>query len=168
METSHSLLSTRQLTEYRDWPDGRQGCLFYVARNETDAEAGIYLVDTPCRKEDQPGEFNQLHRAELKALKEKKGILTGALADIFCHCAATNPDYRSECWNLYWTPYLRGFWFEDQFPFLLMLCREWLAADKQILSAYPDADLVRDFRNSFLRFTRTMLDNVAKSDDLML
>ena len=100
MKEIYELLSTPcQLTEYREWPDGRQGCLFYIARNDVGIRKGIYLVDTPCRKEDKLGEFNQLHRAELKALNEKNGILMGALADVFRLCATTNPDYRSECWR---------------------------------------------------------------------
>ena len=168
MEEILKHLPSRQITEYREWPDGRQGCLFYVAHSDADIKEGIYLVDSPCRKEDQPGEFNQLHRTELKALNEKSGVLLGALAGFFYHCIDTKPAYRAECWEQYFAPCFRNLSLDQQLPNLLNLCRDWLSADKQILNHYPDTDGVLFFRDSFLRLLQTILDNIAESDDYML
>ena len=75
---NNSLFTTRQLTEYRKWPDGRKGCLFYIPqlhKFDTEEIGGIYLVKSPFRKLDKIGEFNQLHKTEIEALNREDCII---------------------------------------------------------------------------------------------
>ena len=47
MDTS-TLFKTRQLTEYREWPTGEQGCFFYVADAPLEKEysqGAVYFID---------------------------------------------------------------------------------------------------------------------------
>lgn len=62
-----SLFESRVLTEYRtDWPNGKNGCLFYV--QETDC---ICLLDTPYRKGDNPI-VETVHQGEIEASRNEE------------------------------------------------------------------------------------------------
>lgn len=66
MDTA-SLSPSRQLSAYREWPDGRKGCLFYLVDPSASADnrAVICLLDSPVRMHDKPGDHDSLHHSEL-------------------------------------------------------------------------------------------------------
>lgn len=66
-----SLFTTRQLTEYREWPDGRKGCLFYLQGYPymLYSSEAIVLIDSPVRIYDKVGPYDNLHESELNELK---------------------------------------------------------------------------------------------------
>ena len=58
-----SISKTKQLSEYRSWPDGRNGALFYVPMDYSKKRTeGIYLIDSPCRKSDPIEGLKAYHR----------------------------------------------------------------------------------------------------------
>ncbi len=90
---NHSSLKIRQLTEYRSWPDGRQGCLFYIPflTNIDDLIfGGIYLMDAPWRKEDKVGDYDNLHQCEWEMLNDDNCLIGGFGALIY-----------AQQWNLF-------------------------------------------------------------------
>lgn len=98
-----SLFTTRQLSEYREWPDGRKGCLFYVTTNgDSPNPSGIYLMD----EEDNP--------------QMREAVLQDPLARSFLE--DINP--LDNGWHL---PQ------ENWVDYMLDLCRKWQARDKQVL-----------------------------------
>lgn len=76
------LFTTRQITGYQTWPDGRQGCLFFIPNfyywgHSCDL---IALIDSPVRKEDTIGACDTLHKAELDAINKQNVIALGYFA----------------------------------------------------------------------------------------
>ena len=109
------LFTSRQLTEYREWSDGSNGCLFYlIANNDTINESGIYLVD----KEKNP--------------QIKKEVLLDPLAHSFL--AKENP-----LDELQYLPYEK--WVDG----MLSLCRRWLNRDKQVLNDFLSAKRMEEY-----------------------
>ena len=100
-----SLFTTRQLTEYRRWPDGRKGCLFYIPDHSWangPTRGAIYILNSPWRKEDEIGEFNQLHQIESKALDDAHCIIRGFGALLYSLKWKKNDIVRAkELWNQY-------------------------------------------------------------------
>ena len=82
MDTS-TLFKTRQLTEYREWPTGEQGCFFYVADAPIEKEksyGAVFLIDAPWRKGDKIGNFDYLHQSEIEIIRSLKPIAKGFAA----------------------------------------------------------------------------------------
>ena len=162
-----SLFTTRQLTEYREWPDGRKGCLFYIPKlQKFDAEefGGIYLVKSTFRKLDKIGEFNQLHEAELQALNQDDCIIANFGAFLysveFDWAAEKNYDTVIDYWhdycewmNQFQTPE------EDEWDRLFPESRLWLQRNKDFLTAYTGYR--RDSFKQYL-FDRIVLNEVMK------
>ena len=73
---------SRQLTPFREWPDGKKGALFYI-RDHTLYEPfwdAIVIIDSPVREEDEIGSHDALHEIEKKAISEETTVLTGFVA----------------------------------------------------------------------------------------
>ena len=154
-----SLFKTRQLTEYRKWPNGKEGCLFYVAEHESfrvpDTIVAIILVDTPCRKYDEVGDFDNLHKAELLAIRPQNYIIEGFGAVLFA-----NNDNWDE--GLLWREYLE--FIEEKasapksfFTNIISECSSWLKRKKKILDILTDGhNGGRDFS-----FAQIMLGEIS-------
>lgn len=77
---------SRQLTEYREWSNGRKGCLFYVpylANIDVLILGGIYLIDAYWRKNDTLGDFDKLHQYEWDLLNDENCIIGGFTAFMY-------------------------------------------------------------------------------------
>ncbi len=73
-----------QLSEFRSWPNGKAGCLFYLAsftkiRPYADA---IVLIESDWRKEDEIGSFDNLHAVEWNQIDTDNCIAHGYTAFI--------------------------------------------------------------------------------------
>lgn len=100
---NNSLFTTRQLTAYREWSNGRKGSLFYVTTNvDFPAPSGIYLMD----EENNPKciEVILLDPLAQSVLEDKN-----PLDNVWC--------LSQEKWVGY----------------MIDLCRNWQTRDKQIL-----------------------------------
>lgn len=164
---NNSLFTTRQLTEYRKWPDGRKGCLFYIPqlhKFDTEEIGGIYLVKSPFRKLDKIGEFNQLHKTEIEALNREDCIIANFGAFLY----SVNFDWGFErnydtvinYWQDYceWTNQFRSPE-EKGWEILFSESRFWLQRDKDFLASYVGFRL--NSHKEFL-FDRIVLDEVMK------
>lgn len=92
-----SLFTTRQLTEYREWPDGRKGCLFYIEGGS----GSICILDTPLRKLDKLKLFKKLSTQEVMSSFQNEPVVSGFGALLFKLMITTKPlllDYE-ELWT---------------------------------------------------------------------
>lgn len=101
-----SLFTTRQLTEYRKWPDGRKGCLFYIG----EGSGSICIIDTPLRRLDKFRLFKKLCNQEVMSLYNNESVVSGFGALLFKLMITTNPislDYE-ELWKQYEEHFHKG------------------------------------------------------------
>ncbi len=107
-------LSFQQITEYRTWNDQRKACLFYIQNSSTPKmnEDMLVLIDSPIRKNDEPGEFDKLHQAELESINEEDIILKGYTVHLFVkfikYLDGWDVDIEQEWINYYDNPYNSG------------------------------------------------------------
>lgn len=157
---NNSLFKTRQLTEYRVWPTGDKGCLFYVTEtpfNER-SQGAIYLIDAPWREGDEIGMYNQLHHFELNSLTNLQPIAKGFAAFLLTQ----NSDKWVEDRKLldkWWQAYY--LWCMDQHPrsgfepeYIVQECANWAVRSKDVLTCYlrkPDMELYLDAMRHIIR-----------------
>ena len=72
---------TKQLTTFREWPDNKNGALFYVYDPDAVFPSDcIVLIDSPARRLDKIGAYDQLHEAEIKAISDDSTVIAGYAA----------------------------------------------------------------------------------------
>ena len=77
-------MKTKQISDFLNLV-GTHGCLFYVDQDpESGRKGGIFLIESLCRMDDKPSEYDTLHRAELNALTNSNAIITGTLG-VLCY-----------------------------------------------------------------------------------
>lgn len=107
-------LSFQQITEYRTWNDQRKACLFYIQNSSTPKmnEDMLVLIDSLVRKNDEPGEFDKLHQAELESINEEDIILKGYTVHLFVkfikYLDGWDVDIEQEWKSYYDNPYNSG------------------------------------------------------------
>lgn len=117
---NESLFTTRQLTEYREWPDGRKGCLYYVNVNgDSSQQSGIYLI--------MDEDINPL-------------IKDAILLDPLAHSLLDDKNPLDNLW------YLSR---EEWVNYLISICHHWLARNQQILNAYFGVKRVQEYEKKF-------------------
>lgn len=138
-----SLFTTRQLTEYREWPTGEKGCLFYVSDgplNKERFQGAVYLIDAVYRKGDKVGEYNSLHQSEINSLQTLQPVLKGFAAFLFtqdCNLWGENRTILDKWWEHYYE------WCQEKRPrsgfeteYILYECQNWIMRTKEIITCY--------------------------------
>jgi hypothetical protein len=112
-----SLFTTRQLTEYRMWPDGRKGCLFYVAETDNPFENGraaVFRIEAPWREGDSIGEHDHLHHKEIESICRENYIIGGFWAFLLRQeCALWMNETR--LLEQYWQTYCQHYYDQDEY-----------------------------------------------------
>lgn len=112
---NNSLFTTRQLTEYREWSNGKKGYLHYVNVNSDFLQqSGIYLVDENINPQ----------------------IMDAILLDPLAHYILDEKNPLDNLWYL-----SRGEWIN----YLISTCRNWLARNKQVLNEYLGAKRIQEY-----------------------
>lgn len=138
-----SLFTTRQLTEYRRWPTGENGCLFYVSDAPIDKErfqGAVYLIDAEYRKGDKVGTYNTLHQSEINTLPTMQPILKGFAAFLFTQDSNQWVEDRTIL-DKWWEHYYE--WCQKKRPrsgfeteYILCECQNWTMRTKEIIACY--------------------------------
>lgn len=138
---NNSLFTTRQLTEHREWPDGRKGSLIYVPNDDSSfaGRGAVYLIEC-SRKESVliPAPI-ELTPDDTKQLTETNKIVGGFWAFLMtagCQTWVAQTEKIEQHWITYckhYNPYD-----EDYFCWgnLHFECLYWIARDKTILNEY--------------------------------
>lgn len=138
-----SLFNTRQLTEYRRWPTGENGCLFYVIDTPLEKErsqGAVYLIDAEYRKGDRVGAYNILHQSEINSLQNLQPIVKGFAAFLFTQ---DNNQWIEDRTILgkWWARYYE--WCQEKRPrsgfeteYILCECQNWTMRAKEIITCY--------------------------------
>ena len=177
MDTS-TLFKTRQLTEYREWPTGEQGCFFYVADAPLEKEysqGAVYFIDAEYRKGDKVGSYNTLHQSEINRLQNLRPIVKGFAAFLFtqdCNQWIENREILDKWWNLYYE------WCQHEHPrigfetdYILQECQNWTMRSKEIIGCLlynPDMKyLYRDAMLHVIKYvlyrnTESVADSIKK------
>lgn len=135
------LFKTRQLTDYREWSDGRKGCLFYVADNDNPTEKGraaIFLIDAPWRELDSIGEYDHLHRKEIKSINCDNYIIGGFWAFLLRQGCASWMNETSLI-EQYWQTYCQHYYDPDEYyhwKYIQPECMYWIRRNKKIMDDY--------------------------------
>ena len=169
-----SLFTTRQLTEYRRWPDGRKGCLFYIPDHSWangPTRGAIYILNSPWRKEDEIGEFNQLHQIESKALDDAHCIIRGFGALLYSLKWKKNDIVRAkELWNQYCEWIYQDY---TEIPSAILNlyweCSNWSARKRKVLNAFHEDYVGRIAIESLYRdvFVNDLMTKYASVDAQM-
>ena len=75
---------SRQLTPFREWPDGKKGILFYVKDPSLRyrLDDAIVLIDSPIRANDELGAYDTLHKKEVSMISADTIVISGYAAFI--------------------------------------------------------------------------------------
>ena len=178
MDTS-TLFKTRQLTAYRkNWSNGQNGCLFYVADitfEKECAQGAIYLIESSIRKEDEKGFYDKLHKSEENSLRTIKSVAKGFAAFLLtqdCNEWIEDREILDQWWSLYYK------WCMENHPksgfeteYILCECRNWTNRMEDLIKSYIfdparislyGAALLYIIKNVFVRNTESIDDIMRK------
>lgn len=140
---ANSLFNTRQLTEYRSWPTGEKGCLFYVADaviEKEKSQGAVFLIDAPWRKGDKVGNYDFLHQSEIETLRNLKPIAKGFAAFLLTQ-DSTKWIENSAILDTWWSSYYK--WCIDkrnrsgfETEYILCECINWTTREKNMIMCY--------------------------------
>lgn len=136
-----SLFTTRQLTEYREWPDGRKGCLMYIPYpiDENDYYGGaVYLIDSPFRRLFKRIKCDSLCSSEITKLNDSNRIVAGFGA-LILSVLAHNKDWGDsrldvqKLWDAYRVPPIM---YETGMHVILYQCELWMKRQQNIYAEF--------------------------------
>lgn len=136
-----SLFTTRQLTEYREWSDGRKGCLFYVAVDDNPfgkGRASVYRIEAPWREDDHVGEHDHLHRKEIEAISSDNYIIGGFWAFLLRQGCAIWMN-ETKLIEQYWQTYCQHYYEQDEYyhwRYIQHECIYWTQRNKILMDDY--------------------------------
>ena len=134
---------TRQLTEYRVWPTGDKGCLFYVADarfGDEKSHGAVYIIDAPWREGDEVGVINTLHQTELRTLPSLRPVIKGFAAYLLTQDSSKWVE-EQKILNKWWSAYCR--WCDkgqteniNETEYILEECLNWDMRTKEVMACY--------------------------------
>ncbi len=145
MDIFQALNTPRQITEYREWPGDKKGCLFYVPFTDfyENGFGAICLIDAPWRKNDKIGTHNLLHECEWD-MAEHNCIVCGYGAFLIqWNWAAKYAIDVDEGWRIYkeWVEKSMNVnWDDEPMEFLTIECQKWLKRHKRMLYEYCSSE----------------------------
>lgn len=137
----NSLFQIQQLTEFREWSDGRKGCLLYVPNpiDYNDIYGGaVYLIDSSFRKILRHKKFNTLRTSEITKLNDSNRIVAGFGALILSAVAndsnwGDSYSQIQELWDEYQEPLIM---YETEMHIILYQCELWMKRQENIYSEF--------------------------------
>ena len=158
-------MKTKQISDFLNLV-GTHGCLFYVDQDpESGRKGGIFLIESLCRMDDKPSEYDTLHRAELNALTNSNAIITGTLGELFYFCATSKKYLWNDWINRIWIPKPTSLKTKQRLNILIEECRNWLRADKQILNAFLDKEVMNYVESTFNKALETILKSIIEEHE---
>ena len=155
-------MKTKQISDFLNLV-GTHGCLFYVDQDpESGRKGGIFLIESLCRMDDKPSEYDTLHRAELNALTNSNAIITGTLGELFYFCATSKKYLWNDWINRIWIPKPTSLKTKQRLSILIEECHNWLRADKQILNAFLDKEVMNYVESTFNKALETILKSIIE------
>lgn len=87
-----------QLSEFRSWTNGKEGCLFYLSnyKKKPPYTNAIVLIESQWRKEDDIGSFDNLHAVEWNRIDDDNFIAQGYAAFILKHLICQSRGMHSD------------------------------------------------------------------------
>ena len=139
----NTLFITRQLTEYRHWPTGDNGCLFYVPDaplGSERAQGAVYLINSPWREGDEVGKHDTLHQSEINSLPNLMPVAKGFSAFLLTQKSEKWMADRSvldKWWNQYYA------FCQDKRPrsgfeteYILQECLNWTLRNDDVITCF--------------------------------
>lgn len=156
------LFKTRQLTDYRNWPTGERGCLFYVENTPIITErsqGAVYLIDTPWRDGDKIGEYDTLHQTEINMLLKLQPVAQGFAAFLLTQNYQKWQANRNIL-NHWWKSYYE--WCCNLHPesgceveYIVQECLNWTIRTKDLMKCFLyDLGMENAYHDAYLHIIR--------------